>query len=150
MINEKEFKKLPVEKQVEIANKRCVELGGKKLVERFRTDDLQIDYQTVAKILNKNNYTLFKGKFYKVLIEESKPVEKKSIEKAPVIEVQKEDGLFELVKKVLSMNNPKSAYYKITDELLDEWNEFRNKKFEYVSSANLIVIAMLDFMRRNK
>ena len=71
-MNEKEFKKLSLEKQVEIANKRCAELGGKKLVERFRSDDLQIDYYTVSKILNKNNYTLFKGKFHKVLVSPGK------------------------------------------------------------------------------
>ena len=143
-MNEKEFKKLSLEKQVEIANKRCEELGGKKLVARFRTDDLQIDYYTVSKILNKNNYTLFKGKFYKVLVESE-------VEKEPVIvEPEKEAVLFSLVKKVLAMKEAKSAYYKISDELLNEWEGFRDKKFEYVSSANLIVIAMLDFMRRNK
>ena len=63
----------------------------KKLVERFRSDDLQIDYYTVSKILNKNNYTLFKGKFHKVLVESE-------VEKEPVIvEPEKEAVLFSLV-----------------------------------------------------
>ena len=73
------------------------------------------------------------------------------VEKEPVIvEPEKEAVLFSLVKKVLAMKESKSAYYKISDELLNEWEGFRDKKFEYVSSANLIVIAMLDFMGRNK
>lgn len=145
-MTEAEFKKLDVKEQVEIANKRCDELNGKKLTEKFRTENLQVDYQTVAKILNGKNYTLFRGRFYKVLVEE----EKQDIPK--VVPVQtKEDKIetFDLVKQVMSMKDTKSAYYKITQELLDTWNKFREEKFDYMSSSNLIVMAMLDFMNRN-
>lgn len=145
-MTEAEFKKLDVKEQVEIANKRCDELNGKKLTEKFRTENLQVDYQTVAKILNGKNYTLFRGRFYKVLVDE----EKQDIPK--VVPVQtKEDKIetFDLVKQVMSMKDTKSAYYKITQELLDTWNKFREEKFDYMSSSNLIVMAMLDFMNRN-
>lgn len=145
-MTEAEFKKLDIKEQVEIANKRCDELNGKKLTEKFRTENLQVDYQTVAKILNGKNYTLFRGRFYKVLVDE----EKQDIPK--VVPVQtKEDKIetFDLVKQVMSMKDTKSAYYKITQELLDTWNKFREEKFDYMSSSNLIVMAMLDFMNRN-
>lgn len=145
-MTEAEFKQLDIKEQVEIANKRCDELNGKKLTEKFRTENLQVDYQTVAKILNGKNYTLFRGRFYKVLVDE----EKQDIPK--VVPVQsKEDKIetFDLVKQVMSMKDTKSAYYKITQELLDTWNKFREEKFDYMSSSNLIVMAMLDFMNRN-
>lgn len=145
-MTEAEFKKLDIKEQVEIANKRCDELNGKKLTEKFRTENLQVDYQTVAKILNGKNYTLFRGRFYKVLVDE----QKQDIPK--VVPVQsKEDKIetFDLVKQVMSMKDTKSAYYKITQELLDTWNKFREEKFDYMSSSNLIVMAMLDFMNRN-
>lgn len=48
---------LDLKKYVEIVNKRCDELKGKKLTEKFINDELQIDNQTVAKILNRQNYT---------------------------------------------------------------------------------------------
>lgn len=145
-MTEAEFKQLDIKEQVEIANKRCDELNGKKLTEKFRTENLQVDYQTVAKILNGKNYTLFRGRFYKVLVDE----EKHDIPKAVPVQ-SKEDRIetFDLVKQVMSMKDTKSAYYKITQELLDTWNKFREEKFDYMSSSNLIVMAMLDFMNRN-
>lgn len=143
-MTEYEFKKLDIEKQVEIANKRCAELNGKKLTEKFRCEELQIDYQTVAKILKQKNYTLFKGRFYKVLIGENEP------EEAEPIKVDEKAEMFDLVKQVMGMKNVKSAYYKISDELLDEWHKFRKDKFDYMTSGNLVVMAMLDFMKRHK
>lgn len=139
-MTENEFKRLDIEKQVQIANKRCAELNGKKLTEKFRCENLQIDYQTVAKILNKHNYTLFRGRFYKVQIEE----------KNEPVRVDVKAELFDLIKASMGMKDPKSAYFKITDELLEEWNEFRDKKFDYVPSSNLIVMAMIDFMKKYK
>lgn len=144
-MTESEFKKLDLEKQVEIVNKRCDELCGRKLTEKFKNDEIQIDYQTVAKILNRQNYTLFRGRFYKVLIDENEKTEQiESVNKDEKTE------LFDLMKQVMSMKNTKSAYYKISDEIADMWQKFRNEKFSYIANGNLIVIAMLDFMNRNK
>lgn len=151
-MTEAEFKKLSVKEQVELANKRCDELNGRKLTERFRTADFDVDYQTVAKILNRKNYTLFRGRFYKVLVDEetdTRPIIA-PVEDSNSKTEENKDELFDLVKQVMSMKNTRSAYYKITQELLDKWNKFRNEKFDYVSSGNLIVMAMLDFMNKHK
>ena len=59
------------------------------------------------------------------------------------------DNLFELLKQAQGMKNVKSNYFKISQELIDKWNDFKKKKFDYVSSGNLIVMAMLDFMNRH-
>lgn len=149
-MTEAEFKQLSTEKQVELANKRCDELNGRKLTERFKTGDFQVDYSTVSKILNGKNYTLFRGRFYKVLINEEEKATKMADTSVKKEAVSKNEELFDLVKQAMSMKNPKSAYYKITQELLDKWNKFRDENFDYVSSSNLIVMAMIDFMNKHK
>lgn len=149
-MTEAEFKQLSTEKQVELANKRCDELNGKKLTERFKSSDFQVDYLTVSKILNGKNYTLFRGRFYKVLIDEEEKSTKMVDVSVKDNASKNNDELFELVKQTMGMKNTKSAYYKITQELLDKWNKFRDEKFDYVSSSNLIVMAMIDFMNKHK
>lgn len=114
-MTESEFKKLDLEKQVEIVNKRCDELNGRRLTEKFKNDEIQIDYQIVAKILNRQNYTLFRGRFYKVLIDENEKTEQ-----IELVNKDEKTELFDLMKQSMSMKNTKSAYYKISDEIAEK------------------------------
>lgn len=149
-MNEAEFKRLPIEERIKIVNKRCDELGGKHLSENFQCPEIDIPYQHVAKIMNQSNYTLFRGRYYRVVLDEEK--ESKS-QKAPEIKKvscdNEEDNLFELLKQAQGMKNAKSNYFKMSQELIDKWNNFKKEKFDYVSSGNLIVMAILDFMNRH-